>query len=271
MNDFFANLVGEALAPWLSGLVVLLFVGLALWILLAMVSRYRQSVFVSGGRKNRLEVIDATAIDDRRRLVLVRRDDVEHLVMIGGHNDVVIEQGIGAEAKPEVPTITPPSRKPQTKPAANTDNQMPVARNKRPAMMPEEPTIGQPAKAVRQTTKTENKAATVAALTAASLATAADEKQTSDIEAPQAAVKAEPMEAAEPKIQTTAAGEAPFSIDSIDLDDALADMDFSELDNEVVTPKQDVAAASQAKAETSGEASLEGEMEKLLSELTVQR
>jgi hypothetical protein len=42
-------------------------------------------------------VVDATAIDSHRRIVLVRRDDVEHLVMIGGHNDFVIERGIGTE------------------------------------------------------------------------------------------------------------------------------------------------------------------------------
>jgi hypothetical protein len=39
-------------------------------------------------------VLDAAAVDARRRIVLVRRDDVEHLVMIGGPTDVVIESGI---------------------------------------------------------------------------------------------------------------------------------------------------------------------------------
>ncbi|MGO7668143.1 flagellar biosynthesis protein FliO, partial [Rhizobium ruizarguesonis] len=44
------------------------------------------SPFVRGGRnrKHRLQVLDAAAVDARRRLVLVRRDDVEHLIMIGG-------------------------------------------------------------------------------------------------------------------------------------------------------------------------------------------
>ena len=36
------------------------------------------------GRMPRLAVIDAAAVDGRRRLVLVRRDNVEHLLMIGG-------------------------------------------------------------------------------------------------------------------------------------------------------------------------------------------
>ena len=33
-------------------------------------------------------------MDARRRLVLIRRDDVEHLIMTGGPVDVVIETGI---------------------------------------------------------------------------------------------------------------------------------------------------------------------------------
>ena len=46
------------------------------------------------GRVARLAVLEAIAIDQRRRLVLLRRDNTEHLVMIGGAGDVVIEQGI---------------------------------------------------------------------------------------------------------------------------------------------------------------------------------
>jgi hypothetical protein len=46
------------------------------------------------GRQPRLAVIDAASVDGRRRLVLVRRDNIEHLVMIGGPTDVVIEANI---------------------------------------------------------------------------------------------------------------------------------------------------------------------------------
>ncbi|WP_373413826.1 flagellar biosynthetic protein FliO [Ensifer aridi] len=57
------------------------------------------SPFVRGGknRQPRLAVLDAAAVDTRRRLVLVRRDDVEHLIMIGGPTDVVIESRIVSE------------------------------------------------------------------------------------------------------------------------------------------------------------------------------
>jgi hypothetical protein len=39
-------------------------------------------------------VIDAATVDGRRRLVLIRRDNIEHLLMIGGPTDVVIEPNI---------------------------------------------------------------------------------------------------------------------------------------------------------------------------------
>lgn len=43
----------------------------------------------------RLEVVDQANVDGRRRLLLIRRDNVEHLIMTGGPVDVVIETGIG--------------------------------------------------------------------------------------------------------------------------------------------------------------------------------
>lgn len=39
-------------------------------------------------------VMDAAAVDSHRRLVLVRRDDIEHLILIGGPTDVVVERDI---------------------------------------------------------------------------------------------------------------------------------------------------------------------------------
>lgn len=45
--------------------------------------------------EKRLDVVEQWSLDARRRLVLIRRDDVEHLIMTGGPVDVVIETGIG--------------------------------------------------------------------------------------------------------------------------------------------------------------------------------
>ena len=45
-------------------------------------------------RQPRITVMDATNIDTRRRLLLIRRDNVEHLILVGGPSDIVVEQGI---------------------------------------------------------------------------------------------------------------------------------------------------------------------------------
>ena len=45
-------------------------------------------------RQPRLGVIDIYDLDQQRQLVLLRRDNVEHLIMIGGPNDVVVEASI---------------------------------------------------------------------------------------------------------------------------------------------------------------------------------
>ena len=59
-------------------------------------------------RQPRLAVIDAASVDARRRLVLIRRDNVEHLIMIGGPTDVLIEPNI-VRAIPAAPVreVTP--------------------------------------------------------------------------------------------------------------------------------------------------------------------
>ena len=46
-------------------------------------------------REPRIDVVEQSSIDGKRKLVLIRRDDVEHLIMTGGPVDVVIETGIG--------------------------------------------------------------------------------------------------------------------------------------------------------------------------------
>jgi flagellar protein FliO/FliZ len=56
------------------------------------------------GRQPRLGVVDHANVDSRRRLLIIRRDNVEHLVMVGGPTDVVVETNIvrGAAAARDV-------------------------------------------------------------------------------------------------------------------------------------------------------------------------
>ncbi|MFD1744086.1 flagellar biosynthetic protein FliO [Rhizobium helianthi] len=84
--------------------LIIAVIGVGIGLLLLVVALYLirrrngPSPFLKGGRNRqpRLQVLDAAAVDARRRIVLIRRDNVEHLVMIGGPTDVVIESGIGA-------------------------------------------------------------------------------------------------------------------------------------------------------------------------------
>ena len=46
------------------------------------------------GEERRLGVVEVAALDPKRRLVLVRRDDVEHLLLLGASNEVVVETNI---------------------------------------------------------------------------------------------------------------------------------------------------------------------------------
>lgn len=60
------------------------------------------------GRQPRLAVVDHASVDGRRRLLIIRRDNVEHLVMIGGPTDVVVETNIvrGAAAATRDVSVT---------------------------------------------------------------------------------------------------------------------------------------------------------------------
>ena len=52
------------------------------------------------GRKKRLTTIESATVDARHRLVLVRRDNVEHLLLIGPGDSFVVEHGITSAPEP---------------------------------------------------------------------------------------------------------------------------------------------------------------------------
>jgi hypothetical protein len=58
--------------------------------------RFRPDRWFQPRPEPRLGVSEQANIDGRRKLLLVRRDDVEHLLMIGGPVDIVIEENIRA-------------------------------------------------------------------------------------------------------------------------------------------------------------------------------
>ena len=71
--------------------------------------------------EKRLDVVEQWSLDARRRLVLIRRDNVEHLIMTGGPVDVVIETGIG-ELPRRAAVESPPVYSRAAKPVATTAN-----------------------------------------------------------------------------------------------------------------------------------------------------
>lgn len=54
----------------------------------------------SAMKSGRLEVLESLPIDGRQRLVLIRRDDREHLLLLGQERSVVIEVDAAAQAEP---------------------------------------------------------------------------------------------------------------------------------------------------------------------------
>ena len=75
-------------------LTLVLVLGMALAVLWALRRFNIGGMVARPGQRRRLAVVEAMAVDSRRRLLLVRRDGVEHLLLVGGTTDVVVERGI---------------------------------------------------------------------------------------------------------------------------------------------------------------------------------
>jgi flagellar protein FliO/FliZ len=58
-------------------------------------------------RQPRLGIVDIYDLDRQRQLILLRRDNVEHLLLIGGPNDVVVETSIVRVPGARLPTPSP--------------------------------------------------------------------------------------------------------------------------------------------------------------------
>ncbi len=77
----------------LAFLIVIGLIGAAAWAMRRFGTE-RLGGASSRGRQPRLGVDESVSVDKRRRLILVRRNNVEHLLMIGGPTDVVVEPNI---------------------------------------------------------------------------------------------------------------------------------------------------------------------------------
>src|SRR5204863_4779752 len=104
----------QAVTFFFSFIAVLALIGLAAWLVRRFATN-RLGANTNRGRMPRLAVIDPAAVDGRRRLVLVRRDNIEHLLMIGGPTDIVVEPNI-VRASPTREQAPPRSPVPATEP-----------------------------------------------------------------------------------------------------------------------------------------------------------
>ena len=141
MQGWLDEVAGPGYSQALLWALLALLVLVVLLVVIKLIRSMTFGTFVAGGRnrKNRLAVMDATAVDSHRRLVLVRRDDVEHLLLIGGASDIVVEGDIRiGQHQRRSPTSQPePAR--EIQPPAPQPPQPPVAQ---PCQAPGE--AGQP-------------------------------------------------------------------------------------------------------------------------------
>ena len=95
---FFESIFGTELGLPARAVVALVLVLALIALTVWLMRRFGDGRIVSQaggrGRQQRLAVLDSATVDARRRLVLIRRDNAEHLLLIGGPTDVVVEQNI---------------------------------------------------------------------------------------------------------------------------------------------------------------------------------
>jgi hypothetical protein len=104
-----STLFDGRIGSFLAVIIALCVVGLVVVFVMRALGR---GIKPSTGR--RLGIVDAFDLDRHRQLVIIRRDNVEHLIMIGGPNDLVIESDI-VRAQP---MIGEGRREPMVAPAA---------------------------------------------------------------------------------------------------------------------------------------------------------
>jgi flagellar protein FliO/FliZ len=134
MFDLFGTEMPLAAKFFIAFAVVLALIGLTAW-LVRRFGANRLGGAGRSGRQPRLAVIDAATVDGRRRLVLIRRDNIEHLLMIGGPTDLVVEpnivRAVGArEVTREPGRVETPSR---AAAAAAVENSWPLQPTNEPA------------------------------------------------------------------------------------------------------------------------------------------
>ena len=88
------TIMGSKAAMIVLALVAFLVAALLVLIIVRMLFGGRLRMPGGRARQARLGIVDAFDLDRQRQLIIVRRDNTEHLIMIGGPNDILIESEI---------------------------------------------------------------------------------------------------------------------------------------------------------------------------------
>jgi flagellar protein FliO/FliZ len=133
---------------FIAFVAVLALIGVLAWLVRRFASN-RLGANPNRGRMPRLAVIDAAAVDGRRRLVLVRRDNIEHLLMIGGPTDVVVEANIvrampSRDQLPARPAVSSPEPQPRVVPLPDAGSWNDVDSSRAEAFDHPEPQMPEP-------------------------------------------------------------------------------------------------------------------------------
>jgi flagellar protein FliO/FliZ len=123
--QFMTALFGESAGAFLNAAfalgIVLVLIVLGTWVLKLASQRggdFRRTP------SRRLKIVESAVVDGRRRVLIVRRDNVEHVIMTGGPQDLLIESGLAVsetahsrQAAPAKPSHHPDSKTSEEVPA----------------------------------------------------------------------------------------------------------------------------------------------------------
>jgi hypothetical protein len=228
MDSLFGEGTSLPVRFFIAFVVVFALIGVTAWL----VRRFGSGALGGAGargRAPRLAVIEAGAVDGRRKLVLIRRDNIEHLIMIGGPTDIVVEANIvrGQNAREVASSRSSSVAENLTRAVAAEDTAWPLqpeaaprpARGTRPAPLedtshwalpPEPATPAPPAAPAKRSRSADTLAGLAAELSVSPSEPAAPVQRT-------AAPAAPAIEAARPK-------PAPVAANTAAADQNLADM-----------------------------------------------
>lgn len=124
MTSLFGGSAGTLLnAAFALGIVLVLIV-IGLWLLKLFTKAGER---LGRGSDKRLQVIDSANVDGKRKVMIIRRDNVEHVIMTGGPQDLVIESGIAVpEPQPMRRPVRPAAAAPAAKPTEPEDIAAPI-------------------------------------------------------------------------------------------------------------------------------------------------